>query len=586
MSSNFWLPILLHADDVPVRRAISLGLVLAIVLSMLPTHSAVAQSDQEPPTGIIVSERFSPLSQSWEVASGTWSVVDSTYRSTGTGIGISTITSYRYLHPASPPAPVLDFDDFTLRARIRNHGTALPQTAGLVYQYQDSGNYFEALVAPNGTLTLLRVQNGVAYAIDDALFPLPAQSWFALEVQRRQGLTTVRINGIPVLEDVEHEDLGRGQIGLITQGAAATFDNVWVGVPFGDQPFKEDFTERLTQNWQPVSGQWSVAGGAYNNAAVQATNITLAPIQTELRETLTYTMHARMLNPYGASGNLVGLVFNYRSDRNYSELVFSPTGIARINAVSDGVRTTLATASYSGRRNTWFDVKFENNFGVTVTVDGSTVFQDVPANPLQYPSGGVGLITHWAPGRFDDVWFDHGVFSPCSVTFDTEPPSWWFVSGTWNAAGGTLNNTSAGSSDIATVGCGSGTNFSYRARLLNQYGASGNLVGLLYNYQDQTAFYAGDYFEVVFSPTGQAHLRKYIHGVRYTVATASHNVPRNVWFDVELLRDGINTTVKVNGTTIFSNVLQGELTDGIFGVVTHWSRGRFDDLMTSGYVVR
>jgi hypothetical protein len=474
----------------------------------------------------------------------------------------------------------------SLCARIRNHGTALPQTAGLVYHYQDSGNYLEALVAPNGTLTLIRVQNGVAYAIDNALFPLPAQSWFALEVQRRQGLTTVRINGIPVLEDVEHEDLGRGQIGLITQGTTATFDNVWVGVPFGDQPFREDFTEGLTQDWQPVSGEWTVAGGSYNNAAVQATNITLAPIQTELRETLTYTVHARMLNPYGASGNLVGLVFNYRSDRDYSELVFSPTGIARINAVSDGVRTTLATASYGGRRNTWFDVKFENAFGVTVTVDGTIVFQEVPANPLQYPSGGVGLITHWAPGRFDDVWFDHGVFSPCSVTFDTEPPSWWFVSGTWNAAGGTLNNTSAGSSDIATVGCGSGTNFSYRARLLNQYGASGNLVGLLYNYQDQTALYAGDYFEVVFSPTGQAYLRKYIHGARYTVATASHNVPRNVWFDVELLRDGINTTVKVNGTTIFSNVLQGELTDGIVGVVTHWSRGRFDDLTTSAYVVR
>jgi hypothetical protein len=36
-------------------------------------------------------------------------------------------------------------------------------------------------------------------------------------------------------------------------------------------------------------------------------------------------------------------------------------------------------------------------------------------------------------------------------------------------------------------------------------------------------------------------------------------VPRNTWFDVEILRRGTTTTVKVNGAAIFDRVAQGKL---------------------------
>jgi len=62
---------------------------------------------------------------------------------------------------------------------------------------------------------------------------------------------------------------------------------------------------------------------------------------------------------------------------------------------------------------------------------------------------------------------------------------------------------------------------------------SGNLVGLIYNYQSSSSFYAGDYFEAVLSPTGRLELRKFIHAVRYVVARGTHTVPRNVWFDLQ-----------------------------------------------------
>jgi hypothetical protein len=121
--------------------------------------------------------------------------------------------------------------------------------------------------------------------------------------------------------------------------------------------------------------------------------------------------------------------------------------------------------------------------------------------------------------------------------------------------------------------------------LLNEFGASGNLVGLIYNYQ-ASGLYAGDYFEVVFSPTGVMQLNKFIQGVRYPVAMRTHNIPRNTWFNVQVIRTGVFTDVKLNGATVVQRRPQGELRGGDIGVVTHWARGRFDNVTLSPRVAR
>jgi hypothetical protein len=139
-------------------------------------------------------------------------------------------------------------------------------------------------------------------------------------------------------------------------------------------------------------------------------------------------------------------------------------------------------SSYRGRRNVWFDVRADVNANsITVAVDCETLFEDV--STAEIIEGFGGLITHWAPGKFDDVWYENrNTFHPLDQSFESPPPPNWIINGTWNSNGGTLNNTSAGASDIVTTACGCWeADFSYRARLLNQYGASGNLVGLVYH---------------------------------------------------------------------------------------------------------
>jgi CubicO group peptidase (beta-lactamase class C family) len=145
----------------------------------------------------------------------------------------------------------------------------------------------------------------------------------------------------------------------------------------------------------------------------------------------------------------------------------------------------------------------------------------------------LALITHWTPGRFDD--FEFGFEPPVLQslqTFDSPLGEHDIQSGTWDTQGGTLNNVSAGIADIVLPGqIRASTDYRYKGRLLNQYGASGNLVDLVFSYGS-----AEDYLEAVFAPTGQAYLNLTMEGTRYRLATGTHTVPRNVAFDVEVIR--------------------------------------------------
>ena len=547
-------------------------------MSALPVCTAFAQG--APLTEVIVNETFAPLVHEWQAQSGSWSVSDGAFVSSGGGPqDINTIVSYRAPDPQSPPTSKLQFDTFRLRVRMFNEGTG---SVGVVYQYHDAENYHEVIVSADGSVFVRSGIRGGSSPHAGGSPVLPGGPVDLEVVWDQDRVLYIKGNGVelPIAHVFQtgFAGLSAGRIGLIAYGTTARFDDVRVEIASRDQWFLERFSDGVADGWMPQSGQWAVGGGGtYNNATVAATNVTLAPIHTEERRSTAYTLRARMLNPYGGSGNLVGIVFNYRSPSEYSELVFSPTGVARINSVVDRRRTTLATAPYGGRRNAWFDVQLENDFGVTVRVDGRTVFDDVPANPYDFALGGVGFITHWTPGRFDDVRFVHGTIRAeiCLQTFSDSSQAFRILRGSWNKNGGTLNRAALAKFGIVEFFCRGGLDVTYHMKMRNEYGASGNLVGLMYQYQEH-----GDYYEAVFSTTGTVMLRKFIGGALTIVATGTHDVPAHEWFQVDLIRDGANTTVKVNGNTVIENVGQGELNTGDVGAITHWTLGHFDDVST------
>lgn len=570
-----------------------------LIGALVANSPAALAQEFRPPTNVFLRTDFdagstTPIPQSWQVDDGQWAASAGTYNVTSVAPrSISTLFEY----PIDPAAPQSELSGpFTYRARISHPGGSAGKLAGVVYNFVNLSNYYEAAFSPNGTVQLRAVRSGIPQTVASAAFDFRSNEWFDVEIVRTADKTTLNVNGVTVLSGVAQTEFQSGRLGLITRGTRARFDKVAVAVPFGPQSFRETFSPGLTQRWQTTPG-WVVANGTFNSTQVSEVTRAAAPAGTELTagNTIEYTFRSRMLNPYRGPGNQVGMFF-HDTGSSRAEVLFAPNGVAKLNVLSeDGTTRTIATAGYDGRQNQWFDVRLDSVPGATtISVDGVTLFDRVNTNPAF--EGGVGLITRWAPGKFDDVWYDNiRAFQPLTATFDTPLPQQWIVSGTWGVSGGMLFNGSIAATQIVATACACwNSDIALRARLRNEYDASGNQVGLIYNYQRDLAsdsqpyagFYAGDYYEVVFAATGQAFINKVLNGVRYRVASGTHNVPLHASFDVEVLRQGTTTTVKVNGLTVFDRVPQGQLSYGDVGVVTHWAPGRFDNLTVTDLPAR
>jgi hypothetical protein len=545
-----------------------------------------------PPTAVVHSEDFEGaqgVPALWQVALGTWQADGQTYNSTvAANAAVTTIFEYQTFDVAGPStADYLRWSAFTFAARLRNQQAGATALVGLVYSYVDPSNYCEVAFSPTGLAHLRRMNQGQMETLATATYAGGGQRvWFAVEVQRTDSTVSVSVNGVPVFTEAPQPassgQVGGGQVGFSTYNTTAKFNKVSISFPFGQQPFTENFSDGVANGFSSPEGTFVVSNGTYVDTAVHRTGRAFPTVNLGSAGSLgvfSYTVHVRMLNPYGGPGNLIGIMFDQSFDgSSYREVVFSPTGVAQLRQVNARTIEVLESAPHSVGSNTWFDVTLSvSPFGVSVNINGNHLFvHEVPL--LSGLPETLALITHWTPGRFDDFEFaPHELPVPESLqTFNSPLGEGEVRSGTWDTQGGTLNNVSAGVADIVLPGhIGASTDYRYKGRLLNQYGASGNLVGLVFSYDS-----AEDYLEAVFSPTGQAYLNLTMEGTRYRLATGTHTVPRNVGFDVEILRKGTTATVTVNGKPTFQNVQVGQLGGGLLGVVSHWAKGRFDNLAT------
>ena len=559
------------------------------VLAWIATLAAgeVARAMEFPfgvPTAEVHSQDFAGvlgIPEPWQVALGTWQADGQTYNSTAAAsAAVTTIFEYQTFDFGGPSTrDQMVFDDYTLGARLRNERAGATTLVGLVYAYVDPSSYREVVFSPTGVVYLRRMNAGQMETLATTSYAGGGpRVWFAAAVHRTDSTISVSVNGVQVFAGGAEFSGGGGQVGFSTYNTTAKFNKVSIATPWGQQPFTETFSDGIADGFSSPQGTFVVANGAYVDSAVHQTGIAYAPVDFSVgsRGVYNYAMHVRMLNPYGGPGNLIGIMFDAVSGDNYHELVFSPTGVAQVRHVNAGTIEVLKTVPHTVPRNVWFEVTLTvQSNQISVNLNGDLLFtQDLPS--LTKPEA-LALVTHWTPGRFDD--FRFGYEPPVREalqTFNSPLGAQEVQTGTWDTQGGTLNNVSAGIADIVLPGrIGASTDYRYKGRLLNQYANSGNLVGLVFSYGS-----AEDYLEAVFAPTGQAYLNLTIEGTRYRLATGTHTVPRNVFFDVEILRKGTTATVTVNGKPLFQNVQVGQLGGGFLGVVSHWSKGRFDNLAT------
>ena len=519
--------------------------------------------------------------EDWQIDSGVWQIANSRFESSAGGAADRVIL--QNYHPQIPlPGMTASFD---LDVYVLMRSSAAATSTGIVYDFNDPTDFFyEVTLSPTGVAQLRFVSGNSVTVVASGTFAAPgANAWLHLNVVRRNLQTTVKVDGVPVIVNVPQAKSVGDKIGLVTHGTDALFDNFNVRASTRTSPYIEDFNDDLADGFIPTDTSWFAASGVYATTAVRETTMSLSPLNEiadfgESPFPLPYTFKVRMLNPYGGSGNLVGVVI--RTDaRNYDEIVFSPKGEAQMNRVTNGVRSRLATATYAGGGpNKWFDVEVTSfaDFagGGRVKVNGVLVFDKLSNDDLR--SQQIGLITHWAPAKFDDVRMTLDIFTPVVETFNNNrQPPWLGANESWHFENGRVHSTGISAAQLAIVDRRYQiTNIDYRVRMINHFGNTGNLVGLMYG-----AHELGDWYEVTFSPTGVARLTRVREGVTKVIATAPYSGGGpNVWFNVQLIQRDLHTTVRVNGVTVFNNVSQPDLGDHQLGLVTHWADAEFDDL--------
>jgi uncharacterized membrane protein len=517
----------------------------------------------------------------WTITSGDWRFANGELRSSTGALNVATVHTYDAAQfPHDTIGRNLSLDVYAWIA-----SSAANARAGAVFDFADADNYHEVTVSATGSVQLRSRIGGLSRTVASAAVAAPgANQWIHIRFVRSSERTTVWIDGVRAFDNVNQGGLPAGDAGLIARNAHARFDDIDIR-NFGRQdPYREDFGDGLANGWRPLSGTWSAASKIYTSTAVVATAITQSPLARvfdvgRAASDLAYTFKVRMLNPYGGSGNLVGVAW-VRNAGDYTEAVFSPTGQARLNKIANGVRTTLASASYlGGSRNTWFEVEIgsDSNDPHEVTyikVNGVPVF-DVAPNVRQ---GNLSLITHWAPGQFDNVRAATHFLSPFIENFDDGTAPQFAPTGTWNLQDDMLSSTAIVQESRAFVQKAAGwhelADIEFRARMINRFGSSGNLVGFTYGARGPV------YYEAVFSPTGVAHLRKVVKNVTTPIATARYEGgEQGQWFDAQLIQQGERTTVKVNGITVFDNVLQPDAIGGELGFVGHWTSASVDEVL-------
>ena len=130
-------------------------------------------------------------------------------------------TEYRF------PVAVADeprLADVRLAVRCKPVTGALDQSCGLVFRYQDAGNYYVARAnALERNVRFYKVADGFRQQLASWSGPVAVGSWHELVVEARGDQMTVFLDGQRVLEAQDQTFRGPGRIGLWTKADSVTY---------------------------------------------------------------------------------------------------------------------------------------------------------------------------------------------------------------------------------------------------------------------------------------------------------------------------------------------------------------------------
>jgi hypothetical protein len=340
--------------------------------------------------------------------------------------------------------------------------------------------------------------------------------------------------------------------------------------------------------WVNTAGAWTTQSGHYANTANTAFTSSVYTGQT-LQP--TFTIEADLFSGFNASGNALGLLFNYQNNSNFYELRFSATGTVTLNKVVNGVRTMLQTGRYSVPPRTWFHVSVVRAFTAfsSINVDDVPVMSTVVDDDLF--DGRAGVFASWNLARFDNFSIEQrrNWSGETFVQFDNGPGPFEPVAGDWVASDGGYRNTSNQAAAISLAGTPDAADYTVDARIRLQWTASGNRGGLVYDYADAQNYRAALISARTANAPGTLEVIEIKNGVRQVVARSTDvTLAGGQWGEVSVSRIDNVTQVRATGiprpgepvgTPVSQLTLAQPAMGSQVGVIASWNLVRFDDFV-------
>lgn len=413
---------------------------------------------------------------------------------------------------------------------------------------------------------------------------LGSDPWDVVDVQNSRSLTLPTTNwsqdsdgdGYTDIEEWLHE------WAAIVEGGGGSDPEVVV---------TDDFEDGLADGWTEYgTHNWHVTQVAGNRVYRQDDTATAAVSILEGTDWDDYTIEARarILGFSTTNSSLISLYARHQDAQNYYTYMLLSDGAGNtVAAIKKRVDNTViqigSTVPYQVSENTWYTLKFEVS-GTTLTgyVNGTPV---ITRTDSAFSSGTAGLNTWRASADFDDVVATPaGAASSYEENFnDGQAQGWSTVVGTWGVSSGVYAQTGNHYPDIAVYdGRLWQTDFTYSAKLYTSWSASGNRLGLVYNYED-----ADNYCYVLVNADGLVEMKRVTSGGTPVVVDSDtypggSGVLDDEWFDLSVVRSGNSTTVLLNGMPILSNVSQSGLGAGKIGLISRFNASaKFDDIFAT-----
>lgn len=274
---------------------------------------------------------------------------------------------------------------------------------GLFTRRGNDANYYYVTLRTNGRVELKRMLNGVFTTLTSA----PANLGVGVKVRLRlesMGVThRVFINDRLVLT-ARDPSLKGGTLGLMTNRAAADFDNVIAGPAPFTTIYADDFAAPAMEAWTPSEGTWQRAGGVLTGSSATGYARLIVGARTDDQIVQVRVRPISFVEP----ANWVGLLLRYEDTRNHAYVSLQGRGTISLWKRTNGAIQQLATRSVAVTPGTWYTLRAETVSGET-RVYVNDVLQLTalgelgPVNPdVTIPKGSVGLITQKATAEFDD----------------------------------------------------------------------------------------------------------------------------------------------------------------------------------------